>query len=118
MIAPIGPYGFKAAIWYQGESNLYFAQHYQATVTAMMADWRKQFGSALPFLIVQIPDYGPTPTKADESLWSDVREAQRKIAEADPRAAHAIAMAIAARLRSDFAKQHAGIARQAASAGG
>ncbi len=36
----------------------------------------------------------------------------------DPRAAHAIAMAIAAKLRSDFASQHAGITRRAASAGG
>jgi sialate O-acetylesterase len=87
MIAPIGPYGFKAAIWYQGESNIYFAQHYQATLTAMMADWRKQFGAALPFLIVQIPDYGPIPTKPGESLWSDIREAQRKTAEADSYAA-------------------------------
>jgi sialate O-acetylesterase len=87
MIAPIGPYGIKAAIWYQGESNLYFAQHYQATLTAMMMDWRKQFGAALPFLIVQIPDYGPTPTQPVESLWSNVREAQRKTAESDPRAA-------------------------------
>jgi sialate O-acetylesterase len=87
MIAPIGPYGMKAAIWYQGESNIYFAQHYQATLTAMMADWRRQFGGALPFLIVQIPDYGPTPTKPEESLWSDVREAQRKTAEADARSA-------------------------------
>jgi sialate O-acetylesterase len=87
MIAPIGPYGMKAAIWYQGESNIYFAQHYQATLTAMMADWRKQFGAALPFVIVQIPDYGPTPTKPEESLWSNVREAQRKTAEADAHAA-------------------------------
>jgi sialate O-acetylesterase len=87
MIAPIGPYGVKGAIWYQGESNLYFAQHYQATLSAMMADWRKQFGSALPFLIVQIPDYGPTPTQPGESLWSDVREAQRKTAQADKNAA-------------------------------
>jgi sialate O-acetylesterase len=86
MIAPIGPYGVKAAIWYQGESNLYFARTYQTVLTAMMADWRKQFG-AVPFIIVQIPDYGPTPTKPVESLWSDVREAQRKIAEADTKAA-------------------------------
>jgi sialate O-acetylesterase len=87
MIAPIGPYGVKAAIWYQGESNLFFAQHYQATLSAMMADWRRQFGAALPFLIVQIPDYGPTPTQSGESLWSDIREAQRRTAEADARAA-------------------------------
>jgi len=87
MIAPIGPYGFKAAIWYQGESNLYFARDYQKTLSAMMADWRKQFGAGLPFLIVQIPDYGPTPVQPGESLWSDVREAQRKTTEGDPRAA-------------------------------
>jgi sialate O-acetylesterase len=87
MIAPIGPYGVKAAVWYQGESNIYFAQHYQAGLTAMMADWRKQFGAGLPFLIVQIPDYGPTPVQPVDSLWSEVREAQRKTAEADPHAA-------------------------------
>ena len=87
MIAPIGPYGVKAAIWYQGESNIYFAQHYQAVLAAMIADWRKQFGASLPFLIVQIPDYGPTPTEPTESLWSNVREAQRRAADADAHAA-------------------------------
>ena len=87
MIKPIGPYGVKAAIWYQGESNIYFAKTYQPGLTAMMADWRKQFGSALPFIIVQIPDYGPAPTQPVESLWSDVREAQRRTVEADPHAA-------------------------------
>jgi sialate O-acetylesterase len=93
MIAPIGPYGVKAAIWYQGESNIYFAQHYQQTLTAMMADWRKQFG-AMPFVIVQIPDYGPVPMQPTESLWSDVREAQRRTAEADAHAALAVTIDI------------------------
>ena len=87
MIKPIGPYGVKGAIWYQGESNIYFAKTYQPVLTAMMADWRRQFGAGLPFIIVQIPDYGPTPVKPTESLWSDVREAQRKTAEADAHAA-------------------------------
>jgi len=87
MIKPIGPYGVKAAIWYQGESNIYFAKTYQPVLTAMMADWRGQFGAALPFLIVQIPQYGSAPTKPADSLWSDVREAQRRTAEADTNAA-------------------------------
>jgi sialate O-acetylesterase len=87
MISPIGPYGVKAAIWYQGESNIYFARTYQAELTAMMADWRGQFGAAMPFIIVQIPDYGPTPTTPTPSLWSDVREAQRRAVEADAHAA-------------------------------
>jgi sialate O-acetylesterase len=87
MISPIGPYGFRAAVWYQGESNIYFAQTYQKALTALMADWRAQFGAALPFLIVQIPQYGPFPTTPTASFWSDVREAQRRAAEADSNAA-------------------------------
>ncbi len=94
MIAPIGPYGVRAAIWYQGESNIYFAPTYQPVLSAMMADWRKQFGSGLPFVIVQIPDYGPTPTQPVESRWSDVREAQRKAAEGDAHAALVVAVDI------------------------
>jgi sialate O-acetylesterase len=86
MIAPMGPYGVKAAIWYQGESNLYFAKTYQPVLAELMADWRKQFGD-MPFLIVQIPNYGPIPTQPVESLWSVVREAQRKSAEADAKSA-------------------------------
>lgn len=94
MIAPIGPYAVRGAIWYQGESNIYFAQHYQQTLTAMMSDWRRQFGAATPFVIVQIPDYGPAPTQPVESLWSDVREAQRRTAEADAHAALAVTIDI------------------------
>jgi sialate O-acetylesterase len=94
MIAPIGSYGVKGAIWYQGESNLYFAKHYQEGLTALMADWRTQFGAGLPFLIVQIPNYGPVPTAPTESLWSDIREAQRKTVEADARAALVVAFDI------------------------
>lgn len=81
MIAPIGPYGLRGAIWYQGESNLYFARHYQATLEAMMAEWRGQFGAGLPFVIVQIPQYGPPATAPGPSLWSDVREAQRRASQ-------------------------------------
>jgi sialate O-acetylesterase len=44
----------------------------------MIADWRAQFVSpTLPFLIVQIPNYGAAPTAPTASGWADVREAQR-----------------------------------------
>jgi len=94
MIVPIGGYGFKAAIWYQGESDIYFSRHYQATLAAMMADWRGTFGGALPFLIVQIPDYGPRPTEPVASIWSEVREAQRRAALADAHAAYVVTVDI------------------------
>jgi len=94
MIAPIGGYGFKAAIWYQGESDIYFSRQYQATLAAMMADWRGSFGAALPFLIVEIPDYGPRPTRPVASVWSEVREAQRRAAMADAHAAYIVTVDI------------------------
>ena len=86
MIAPIGPYAFKAALWYQGESDIRFAPRYQATLTAMMAGWRRQFGSGLPFVIVQLPDYGPRSTRPVESTFADIREAQRRAANDDAHA--------------------------------
>jgi sialate O-acetylesterase len=59
----------------------------------MIADWRRQFGP-VPFVIVQIPDYGPVPTQPTQSLWSDIREAQRRTAEADPHATLAVTIDI------------------------
>lgn len=83
MIAPIGEYGIRAALWYQGESNTGSADSYQALLAGLMSDWRQQFGQALPFLIVQLPNYGPAPTAPTSSGWSDLREAQRRAVAAD-----------------------------------
>ncbi|WP_419814544.1 sialate O-acetylesterase [Glacieibacterium sp.] len=83
MIAPIGTYGFKGAVWYQGESDVHFAGDYQRNLTAMMADWRQRFGAGLPFIIVQLPNFGPRPIQPGESEMADIREAQRRTALAD-----------------------------------
>jgi sialate O-acetylesterase len=88
MVAPIGAFAFKAAVWYQGESDLYFADRYRTNMAAMMGDWRAQFRDpALPFLVVQLPNYGNIPTAPTANYWSDVREAQRLGVKDDPRAA-------------------------------
>ena len=88
MVAPVGPFGFKGAVWYQGESNIYFAGNYRTTLKAMMNDWRRQFENpALPFLVVQLPNYGIIPTAPVSSGWADVREAQRLAALEDGKAA-------------------------------
>lgn len=83
MIAPIGEYAVRAALWYQGESNTGAAGEYQALLSALMADWRRQFGEALPFLIVQLPNFGRAPAAPTASGWADLREAQRRTVEAD-----------------------------------
>jgi len=94
MIAPIGPYAFKAALWYQGESDIHFAAKYQVTLAAMMADWRRHFGADLPFVIVQLPDFGPRATVPVESSFADIREAQRRAALADPHADYIVTIEV------------------------
>ena len=50
MIAPMGPYAFRAAAWYQGETNADDPVGYEKMLGGLMASWRSQFGaeSALP----------------------------------------------------------------------
>jgi sialate O-acetylesterase len=86
MIAPIGPYALRAAAWYQGETNADEPTGYEKLLGGLMASWRTQFGADLPFLIVQLPNFGAVPTKPVESAWSDVREAQRRAVADDARA--------------------------------
>ena len=94
MIAPMVPYGLRGAVWYQGESNTGEPETYQGLLAAMMADWRQQFGAGLPFLIVQLPNFGAPPSAPEESSWARVREAQRLAVASDPHAALAVTIDI------------------------
>jgi sialate O-acetylesterase len=88
MVSALGPFGLKGAVWYQGESDIYFAGNYRVTLKALMEDWRRQFETPdLPFLVVQLPNYGPTPEAPTPSVWAEVREAQRLAVAEDKRAA-------------------------------
>ncbi len=95
MIAPLGSYGLRGALWYQGESNADEWQTYQKLLSALMADWRRQFSPDLPFLVVQLPNYGRAPTEPGESSnWASLREAQRAAVAADAHAALAVTIDI------------------------
>ena len=96
MVLPVGPYTFRAAVWYQGESDVHFGtEYYTAMLPGLMAEWRRQFGDPnLPFLIVQLPGYGPMPSQPTANTWADLREAQRQAAFADRHAAMAITIDI------------------------
>jgi sialate O-acetylesterase len=79
MIAPLAPYGLRGALWYQGESNTKEAKSYQSLLTALMGDWRTKFNNPqLPFMIVQLPNFGLPVVAPTASDWSDLREAQRQ----------------------------------------
>jgi sialate O-acetylesterase len=90
MIAPLLPYGVRGVLWYQGESNAGDAPHYQALLTGLMADWRKRFGVDLPFLVVQLPNFGTPSPAAAASAWANLREAQRRAVAADKNSALAV----------------------------
>lgn len=84
MIAPIGRYGLRGVLWYQGESNITQAGSYHARLQDLRNDWRARFGADIPLLIVQLAGYGMPNTKPAESAWAELREAQRKAAAGDP----------------------------------
>jgi len=94
MIAPMGAYGFRGVLWYQGESNTEDAPRYQTLLSGLMADWRRQFGAQLPFLVVQLANYGPPSGVPRESGWAEVREAQRLAVAKDAHAGLAVAVDI------------------------
>jgi sialate O-acetylesterase len=94
MIAPLGHYAFRGALWYQGESNTGEADGYQALLAGLMADWRRQFDAQLPFLIVQLPNYGKLSSVPQESGWAELREAQRQAVAQDAHAGLAVTIDI------------------------
>jgi sialate O-acetylesterase len=58
MIAPLAPFPFAGAIWYQGESNRDRAQQYAKLFPSMIRDWRAAFGKEFAFVFVQIAPFG------------------------------------------------------------
>jgi sialate O-acetylesterase len=95
MIAPLGSFGLRAALWYQGESNAEEASTYRGLLTELLADWRRQFGAELPFLVVQLPNFGHEQLAPGEnSNWAALREAQRQAVANDPHAGLAVSIDI------------------------
>ena len=89
MLAPVMPYGMRGVAWYQGESNTGpGAPQYRALLSGMMEDWRHASGTDLPFIIVQLPDFGLPPIKpVKTSDWAPLREAERAAVAGDKNAA-------------------------------
>jgi sialate O-acetylesterase len=97
MIAPLGDLSMRGVAWYQGEANTGTSSTYQDLLTRLMADWRGKFGAELPFLIVQLANYGQPPTAPTESGWAEVREAERLAVANDAHAGLAITIDIGER---------------------
>ena len=77
MITPLLSYGFRGALWYQGESNAWKPYQYRKLLPALIRNWRDASHQRdLDFLIVQLPNHGAIADEPGESAWAQVREAQ------------------------------------------
>jgi sialate O-acetylesterase len=69
MIAPLVPYAIRGVVFYQGEANVHREPQYRALFPALIADWRRQWGTDFPFLFVQIAPFADmTPELRDAQL--------------------------------------------------
>lgn len=92
MIAPLGRIGLRGVAWYQGESDVDLPG-YDDRMKAMMADWRRQFGTPdLPFVAVQLASYGSPVTTPAESGWAAMRQVQYRAMAQDQHAGLATAI--------------------------
>ncbi|MEQ1761531.1 MAG: sialate O-acetylesterase [Pyrinomonadaceae bacterium] len=84
MIEPLIPFAIRGAVWYQGESNEARAEQYAILLPVMIRSWRERWGSpAMPFGIIQLPNYRRQNAEPEDSAWSHLREYQRRTAIAD-----------------------------------
>lgn len=82
MIAPLHDFPLKGFAWYQGEANVGDAKGYAELMPLLIADWRKRFG-AVPFLMVQLANFGPLASAPSDDAWAQLRDVQRRVADAD-----------------------------------
>jgi sialate O-acetylesterase len=79
MIAPITNYSLKGFLWYQGEGNTARPAEYAKLQPAMIADWRRLWQQGdLPFLYVQLPNFGDYNYLPSDGNWAQLRESQLK----------------------------------------
>jgi sialate O-acetylesterase len=83
MIAPLHGYPLKGFAWYQGEANAGDAKGYAELEPLLVRDWRGRFG-AQPFLTVQLAGFGPRTSRPVDDAWAQLRDVQRRAADADP----------------------------------
>ena len=78
MLKKVMPYTVKGFLYYQGESDDHKPGSYYALLTAMIRQWRQDWGDdTLPFLMVQLPihRYQHDP---DTKSWCIIRESQMR----------------------------------------
>jgi sialate O-acetylesterase len=102
VLYPLAPYAISGVVWYQGESNTGNPAPYADYLKKLIGCWRDTWqDQQMPFVIAQLANYDgrqqtgfprPIVYQADptNSSWAQLREAQRRVAKADPYAELAV----------------------------
>jgi sialate O-acetylesterase len=91
MIAPLVPVSLAGVVWYQGEQDTGRPTAlYRKMLSGLIIDWRAKWGSKLPFLVCQLPNYGAKISDSRESRWADIREAQLETVSTLPATAQTV----------------------------
>lgn len=77
MLKTIVPFTVSGVIWYQGESDEYFSEHYESAMKAVIRCWRDQWKQTLPFIMVQLASF---EVMAEYLDFVAIRKAQERIA--------------------------------------
>jgi sialate O-acetylesterase len=85
MINPLIPYTIKGVLWFQGESNVAYANEYYHLFSSMINNWRSRWNNSgtqkeLPFYFVQITPFAYSNMNAAATL----REAQYQVMQQVP----------------------------------
>lgn len=78
MLSKIIPYTAAGVIWYQGEEDAAFPEHYTKLLTRMIRCWRNKWGEELPFIIAQLTAY-TNPGNGQMLDFTDLRAAQELV---------------------------------------
>jgi sialate O-acetylesterase len=81
-VEPLLPFGLKGVLWYQGEHNTGRQIIYHYALSNMISNWRSRFQqNNLPFIVVQLPNYGDTATTLKNSNNANLRGIQAAVAD-------------------------------------
>ena len=80
MLEKIAPYTAKGVIWYQGESDCGHPDIYDVVLSSMIRAWRRLWGEALPFLMVQLAPFEAWLGESGAS-FPTLRACQQRVAE-------------------------------------
>ncbi len=91
MLHPLAPYGLAGVVWYQGESNTGDGNRYAQLLQQLINGWRQLWqqksdveaspAKPIPFVVVQLANFMEPSERPQDSGWSYVREAQRRVAD-------------------------------------